>query len=410
MSTGAARLARARTAGRPSGACGSGGAQPRCKRFRQRMDPASVRTTIKRTATVAFTILGIALAAWVFVRAPLAVGVTVASLLIAVALDRPVQGLERRGVPRWLGITLVMLAVVGAIAGVALVLVPPAVAQVGQLVENAPTLVAKLRETAPFQFVQHHVPLGDIIANERSRFPSLARELVDPVLAFVRGILAGAAELVTVLFVVLFMLASGRQLVWAALAQARPENRARYASVLTQVYRSLGGYIGGMLLLVVTNALFAGAFLAVIRVPYFLPLAVMSGIASMIPYVGAVLVGTVLSAVAWVNNGMWTGVFTICYYIAYQQFENHVVGPLVYRRTVHLNPLVILIAALFMTELGGIPGALVAVPLAASVQIVLREILRARQERLNLPDVPPGPELMRTEGRPAPPAAADARH
>jgi putative heme transporter len=374
------------------------------------MDPASVRTTIKRTATVAITVLGIALAGWVVIRAPLAIGITVASLLIAVALDRPVQGLERRGLPRWLGITLVMLAVVGAIAGVVLLLVPPAVAQVRQLVENAPALLAKLHETAPYRFVERHVPLDQIIADERSRFPSLARQLVDPVLAFLTALLTGVAELVTVLFVVVFMLASGRQLVWSALAEAKPENRARYTSLLTQIYRSLGGYIAGMLLLVVTNALFAGIFLAVIGVPYFLPLAVMSGLASVIPYVGALLVGTVLSVVAWGNNGIWTGVFTAGYYIAYQQFENHVVGPLVYRRTVDLNPLVILIAALFMTELGGIPGALVAVPLAASAQIVLREILRARQERLNLPQVPHGPELMRPEGPPAQPPAADSRH
>jgi len=90
--------------------------------------------------------------------------------------------------------------------------------------------------------------------------------------------------------------------------------------------------------------------------------------------------------------------------------QNNVVSPLVYRRTVDLNPLVILIAALFMTELAGIPGALVAVPLAASAQIVLREILRARQERLNLPEVPPGPELMKSEGPGAQPPTADARH
>ena len=374
------------------------------------MDPASVRTTIKRTATVTFTVLAIALAAWVFVRAPLAIGITAASLLIAVALDRPVQALEQRGLPRWLGITLVMLAVVGAIAGIVLVLVPPAAAQVRQLVENAPALLTKLRETAPVRFLERHVPLDQLLADERSRLPSVARQLVDPVLGIVGAILTGVAELVTVLFVVLFMLASGRQLVWSALAQAKPENRARYASLLTQIYRSLGGYIGGMLLLVVTNALFAGIFLAVIGVPYFLPLAVMSGIGSVIPYVGAFLVGTVLSVVAWVNNGIWMGVFTVGYFIAYQQFENNVVSPLVYRRTVDLNPLVILIAALFMTELAGIPGALVAVPLAASAQIVLREILRARQERLNLPEVPPGPELMKSEGPGAQPPTADARH
>jgi len=374
------------------------------------MDPASVRTTIKRTATIALTVLGIALAAGVLVRTPLAVGLTVASLLIAIALNRPIQALERRGLPRWLGITLVMLVVVGAIAGVVVLLVPRAVGQGRQLVENAPELLTKLRETAPYRFLERHLPLDQMIADERSRFPALARQLVDPVFALLRAILAGVAELVTVLFVVVFMLASGRQLVWSALATAKPENRARYASILTQIYRSLGGYIAGMLLLVVTNALFAGIFLAAIGVPYFLPLAVMSGLASIIPYVGALLVGTVLSVVAWVNNGLWTGVFTVGYYVAYQQFENHVVAPLVYRRTVDLNPLVVLIAALFMTELGGIPGALVAVPLAASVQIVLREILRARKERLNLPEVPHGPELMEPEAQRARPPAEEARH
>jgi predicted PurR-regulated permease PerM len=374
------------------------------------MNPSSVRATIKQTATVALTVLGIALAAWVFLRAPLAIGITVASLLIAIALDRPVQALERRGLPRWVGITLVIVAVVGAIVGVVLVLVPPAVGQVRQLVENAPALLTKLRETAPYRFVERHVPFDQIIADERSRFPSLARQLVDPVLAILRALLTGVAELVTVLFVVVFMLASGRQLVWSALAEAKPENRARYASLLTQIYRSLGGYIAGMLLLVVTNALFAGVFLAAIGVPYFLPLAVMSGLASVVPYVGALLVGTVLSVVAWANNGIGTGLFTVGYYVAYQQFENHVVAPLVYRRTVNLNPLVILVVALFMTELGGIAGALVAVPLAASAQIVLREVLRARQERLKLPEVAPGPELMKPDAPPAPPPAADARH
>jgi putative heme transporter len=371
---------------------------------------AGVRTTIKRTATVALTVLGIALAGWVFVRAPLAIGITVASLLIAVALDRPVRALERKGLPRWLGITLVMLAVVGAVAGVLLLLVPPAAAQVRQLVENGPALLDKVRHSAPYRFMERHVGVEELLAEERSRVPALARQLVDPMLAVLRAVVTGVAELVTVLFVVVFMLASGRQLVWAALAQAQPERRARYASLLAQIYRSLGGYIAGMLLLVVTNALFAGVFLAAIRVPYFLPLAVMSGLASVIPYIGAFLVGTMLSVVAWVNNGIWTGVFTLGYYLAYQQFENHVVAPLVYRRTVELNPLVILIAGIFMTELAGISGALVAVPLAASAQIVLREILRARHERLNLPEVPPGPEVMNAEGPPANPPAADARH
>ena len=341
----------------------------------------SVWLWVKRTATVTLTVFAIALVAWTLSRARAAVAITIASLLLAVALDRAVSWLERRGLHRALAIALVMLAVLGALTAVVLVLVPPAVGQVRELVQEAPTLLARIRESAPYRLVVEHLGVGRLLSDREEQLPGAARGLVHPALAIVTALLGGVAGVVTILVLTVFMLAFGQELVRSALAIARPERRSRYSDVLRQVQRALGGYITGLAVLVVTHAAFAGVFLAIIGVPYFLPLAVLSGLASVVPYVGTLAAGVVLSGVAWTTKGPGMAAATAIYYVAYHEFENHIIAPLVYRRTVRLNPLVILLAVLFMTELEGIPGALAAVPLAASLRIVLGEVLRARGQR-----------------------------
>jgi predicted PurR-regulated permease PerM len=335
---------------------------------------------IKRSAAAALAVLGIGLGAWFLFHARIALILTVLALLIAVALERPVRWLQGLGLPRALAIAAVMLLALGALAGVVLILVPPAAAQVGQLVQSGPALLEKVQHSEVYRFLDRHFSIGRLLSPRGSRLPDLGK-LVNPAVAVAEAVLGGVVGLVTILFVVIFMLGSGRELVGSALGSARPENRDRYARVIGQLYRSLGGYVGGLLVIVLANATFAGVFLAIMGLPYFLPLAVLSGLASLVPYAGALTMGTLLALVAWADKGIWAAVGTVIYFTAYQQFENHVIAPMVYRRTVHLNPLVILLAVLFLTELAGIPGALVAVPLAATIQIVIQEILRERRER-----------------------------
>ncbi len=100
--------------------------------------------------------------------------------------------------------------------------------------------------------------------------------------------------------------------------------------------------------------------------------------------------GTVVSLIAWGTQGLVTGLITAGYYIVYRQFENHVLYPMVYRRTVEVNPLVIILAVLFLADWGGIPGAILAVPLTAAAHVVVGVILRVRRERLGIPPPPPG--------------------
>lgn len=362
---------------------------------------------VKATATVTLTALGIALVAWALWHAHVALTLTALALLVAIALERPVHWLQGRLRSRGVAIALVALGVVAAIAAVVLLFAPPAVEQVRELAQSGPALLQRVEDSEPFRVAARNVDLHALLDRLRERAPSVASAVVGQAVAIVTVVASGVAALVTVLFIVVFMLASGRQLVWAAMAKVRPERRRLYAEVLEELYRSLGGYIGGLFVLVLSNALFSGTFLAVIGVGYFLPLAVLAGLSSLIPYAGAITAGGAMALVAWATGGTWMAVATLAYFVLYQQLESHVIAPLVYRRALDLNPLVILLVVLFMTELAGVAGAVIAVPLAAAAQIVARAAFRLRRERLRLPRVEPGPELL--DPRAAPPAGEPRR-
>ena len=172
------------------------------------------------------------------------------------------------------------------------------------------------------------------------------------------------------------MLIFGGRLVRAMLDEARPEHVAAYEDVLGKIYQSIGGYLGGLALICPTNATLTTTFLAIDGVPFFLPLGILSGMSSMVPYAGPLAVGTTISLIALVTKGTWHGVAAGIYFIVYGQLEGNLLGPLIFRRTVHVNPLVTTLSILFLGEIAGRRRRhRCAVPVVATLQIVLREIL-----------------------------------
>jgi len=180
------------------------------------------------------------------------------------------------------------------------------------------------------------------------------------------------------------MLAFGGRLVSAALAEATPARRERYQRILTKIYDSIGGYIGGLLLIATVNACCTTVFLAINRVPFFLPLGITSGLLSLIPYLGPAVMAIFTSLISLVTGGVWHAVASASYFILYGQFEGQVLSPMVYRRAVKLNPLIAVLSVLFFVDLAGIPGAVIAVPAAATAQVLVRELLAIRRERLRM--------------------------
>ena len=340
------------------------------------------RVTLKTVFTVCFGVLIVVALVMAIIHSLVAITLTYAALLLAVTLDHGVKMLVRRGLKRSLAIALVSVSLAGLLVGLGFTLIPPAVSQGRTLVQLAPAYIHNARGSRLFDRLDARFHLADHIRKLEEELPATLEGAASPILAAVGGVLSLAAAAVTVLLLMVFMLIFGGRLIRAALEEARPESRNLYGDVLEKIYQSIGGYLGGLTLMCTFNATLTTAFLAINGVPFFLPLGILSGLSSMIPYAGPVVAGSLITLLALITCSGWHALACVIYFVAYGQLEGNVLAPMVFRRTVHVNPLVVVLSVLFLGEMAGIVGAIIAVPVVAAIQIVVREMLRVRRQQL----------------------------
>jgi len=342
------------------------------------------RVTLKTVFTVCFGVLIVVALVMAIIHSLVAITLTYAALLLAVTLDHGVKMLVRRGLKRSLAIGLVSVSLAGLLTGLGFTLIPPAISQGKMLVQQAPAFIHNARSSHLFGRLDARFHLAEHIEKLEKGLPAMLEGAATPILAAVGGVLSLAAAAVTVLLLTVFMLIFGGRLIRAALEEARPESRNLYGDVLDKMYQSIGGYLGGLTLICTFNATLTTTFLAINGVPFFLPLGILSGLSSMIPYAGPVVTGTLITLLTLITCGGWHALSCVIYFIAYGQLEGNVLGPLIFRRTVHVNPLVVVLSVLFLGEMAGIIGAIIAVPVVAALQILVREVLRVRRQQLKV--------------------------
>ncbi len=338
--------------------------------------PAS-QVTLKTVFTVCFGVLAVTGLVFFLLRTQVSVTLSLGAGMVAVAMNHAVEALTRRGLPRKLAVPVVVFTLLALSAGLSVVLIPPVASQAKALFAAAPALWQKLQQTRLFLALDARFDLTEQL---RQAVPAAAGA-VAPVLTAIGGVLSAVAGLVTLLLLAIFMLLFGRDLVLSMLAQASPPNRKRYERVVEKVYGSVGGYVGGLIGICVINATLTTIFLAITGMPFFLPLGILSGVSSAVPYVGPLVTGGSITLLALITGGPLKALVTGIYFILYGQLEGSVLSPLIFRHTVHINPLITTLAILFMAEFMGLPGAIVAVPAAATAQIMIREILSLRKEQ-----------------------------
>jgi predicted PurR-regulated permease PerM len=346
------------------------------------------QVTLKTVFTACFAVLAVYGLIVFTVRTAVALTLSLSALVIAVALHHAVDLLTNRGVPRRSAIAATVLGGLFALLALGFTVVPPAISQLKDFTRDAPSFVAKARSSTWFKSIDDRVHVSDRVQELERQAPRMLEGAAAPLLTVVGGVVSGVATVVTVAVLAIFMLIFGPALVKALLSEALPEHRPLYSSVLNKIYRSIGGYLAGLILICSINALLTTFFLAIMGVPFFLPLGILSGSSSLIPYAGPAAAGAVISLIAGASGGLWQGLGCAIFFVVYGQIEGNILGPLIFRRTVHVNPLVVTLSILFLGELAGVFGAVLAVPVAAATQIVLRELLRARRERLHMSPFP----------------------
>ena len=306
------------------------------------------------------------------------------ALFLALALNPAVEFFERHGLRRGLASAVVFLLALGAFAGLASLLIPPLVEQVTDFIDAVPGFIDDITAgRGPFGFLQEDYQIVDKVEEAiQTRGAGEVLGLTAAGIAVAQGVITGVIGAVAIAFITFFMLLEGPRLVERFLGFLPESTRPRWERVGRDIYRTVGGYVTGNLLISLIAGIASAVVLFALGSDYAVALAVLVAALDLVPLAGATLAAIIVSTVAFIELGWVRGVIIIVFFVVYQQLENHVLQPVIYGRTVQLSPLVVLVAVLIGAELVGILGALAAIPVAGIVSAIARELLRYRREAL----------------------------
>jgi predicted PurR-regulated permease PerM len=327
----------------------------------------------RQVAKVVLVAAVVAAALYLLYRIRTVVGLVFISLFIAVALGRAVDRFERLGLKRWLAILATYLTMLLAVFGVGLLIVPPIVTQTNKFIRNVPHYVDDLQKNKTIRDYDRKYHIFQKLKEGAAKLPSKIGDAVGALRSVTVGVFSALVQLITVLVMAFFMLLDGRRIVGWVFAELGPERGPRARRIADDIYRSVGGYVVGNLLISLIAGVGTWAVLAILGVPFAVPLGVVMAFFDLIPLVGATIAGILIGIVAAIHNFPGDAIVWVVYLIVYQQIENNVIQPAVYRRTVQLHPLLVIVAVLIGASLLGILGALVAIPVAGAVQIFARD-------------------------------------
>jgi predicted PurR-regulated permease PerM len=155
-------------------------------------------------------------------------------------------------------------------------------------------------------------------------------------------------------------------------------SQARVRRIGEDIYKSVGGYVTGNIVISLIAGASATIVLLIMGVPYAVALGLLVAVLDLIPLAGATLAGIVVTLVAFVHT-VPAGIVLLVFVIVYQQIENHFLQPVIYGRTVQLSALTVIVSVLVGAELAGILGALAAIPVAGTLQVLIRDQLAYRR-------------------------------
>jgi predicted PurR-regulated permease PerM len=320
-------------------------------------------------------------------------GLLFIAIFLAVALAPLVEWVNRRGVPRGMSILAVYLALLAAVFGLGLLVVPPIVSGVNKFVNHVPGYVTDLRKSKTFRKYDNKYHITPALQKEAKKLPSHLTDAVSGLRSVTVGVFSKIIQLVTILVMAFFLLKDSSRILGFLARELGPERGARANRIGEDVYRAVGGYVAGNVLISVIAGVTAYIMMKILGLPFAVPLAVLVALFDLIPLVGSTIAGIVVGIVAAVVGFPGKLIAWVIYLIVYQQVENNVLQPVIYKRTVAIHPLIVIVAVLIGGSLLGILGALLAIPVAATVQILVKEWWTWRQERLvPLPAPEPEPE------------------
>lgn len=297
------------------------------------------------------------------------------AFFLALALNPGVEWLARFMPRRSRGLAsgVVFAVAIFLIVFTALTLVPSLISQTQSLVRDIPGLLEAIRSSnSPVGQIIDRYNLLPQIMNFEQQLSHQLSGVGGSIFNVARSFFSSVVALLTTLVLTFFMLVEGpdwAKVFWASQPEGKRQHRRQLAD---KMYLAMTGYVTGNLLTSLIAAIVSAVVMAIVGLPFAIPLGILVGVFDLIPLVGATLGSVVVILIA-LFHSLTAGVVMLVFFVLYQQLENHVLQPLVYSRTVKMSPLAVLISGIIGATLGGLVGALVAIPIAASLQILIKD-------------------------------------
>lgn len=319
------------------------------------------------------------------------------AVIIGEAARPLVLRMERRHVPRPLGVLIVLVVALAVLGVLIWIMLTPLVGEAAALSANAPTYTRRLQGWFASVSATLHTnqQIGSFLDSLAAQFvgslQGFAPSLISVPFTLISGAFGALLSLVITLTMTVFWVSSSAKLKIFLLSLVPQRLQPNTEEIVADMARSLGGYVRGVLIAMLLIGVLTGLGLGILSVPYALLLGVLAGLTEAIPYVGPWLSGSVAVIVALVTVDPIKALEVIVLFLLIQQLEGNLVQPLVMSRSVHLDPLLVLVAILVGSELLGLFGAVLAVPFVALLQSLVTHAL--------------APAIRHAVGRDEPPAA-----
>jgi predicted PurR-regulated permease PerM len=313
----------------------------------------------------------------------------VIALFLALALNPLVSWIQRHtGLSRGLAIGLAYLIVLVVIVAVGASFLPKLIDEVNGFVQALPNYIDQLtkgRGRLGFLETKYHI-VEKVRAQVQNGGATKLLGLSGAAVSVTKSVISLVAATVTIVFLTFFMLLEGGAWMERIYSLFSDGSQGRVRRIGDDIYKSVGGYVTGNIVISLIAGASATVVLLIMGVPYAVALGLLVAVLDLIPLAGATLAGIVVSLVAFVHT-IPAGIVVVIFVVVYQQIENHFLQPVIYGRTVQLSALTVIVSVLVGAELAGILGALAAIPVAGTLQVLIRDQLAYRRGSVPQPAV-----------------------
>jgi predicted PurR-regulated permease PerM len=305
------------------------------------------------------------------------------ALFLATGLNPAVEAIRKRGVSRTSAVTVIFASVILLVILFGALVVPPLVNQGTQLIESAPTLLNQLKDNATIARINDQYGIIDTLQSKLSEVTSDGSLLISAfggVIGVGKSVLSGTFTGLTILVLTLYFITSLPQAVDLGLKLVPASRRPRVAVLTEAIIARVGAFVGSQILVSAMAATFMTLLALVLGLPSPIAIGIIIFVCGLVPLIGHFIGSAVYTIIA-LTQSVSIGIIAFIGYVVYVQVENYVLTPKIMKRTLAVPGAVTIISALVGTSLLGLVGGLLAVPVAASIILILEEVVFPRAEK-----------------------------